>query len=88
MPGVFCMNDKLDKREWVEQLKEKCRMLPAARVVLFVLAVCMVVVGGTAVLPGTITVSTSVDGRQLPIYCVDTEKKQVALTFDAAWGNG
>ena len=23
----------------------------------------------------------------LPIYCVDTEKKCVALTFDAAWGN-
>jgi len=25
--------------------------------------------------------------KQLPIYCVDTEKKQVALSFDAAWGN-
>lgn len=23
----------------------------------------------------------------LPIYCVDTKKKQVALSFDAAWGN-
>ncbi len=26
-------------------------------------------------------------GRQLPIYCVQTEKPQVALSFDAAWGN-
>ena len=25
--------------------------------------------------------------RQLPIYCVQTEKPQVALSFDAAWGN-
>ena len=27
------------------------------------------------------------DGRELPIYCVETPKKQVALSFDAAWGN-
>lgn len=26
--------------------------------------------------------------RDLPIYCVQKEKKVVALTFDAAWGNG
>lgn len=25
--------------------------------------------------------------RELPIYCVQTDKKQVALSFDAAWGN-
>lgn len=25
--------------------------------------------------------------RKLPIYCVETEKKQVAISFDAAWGN-
>lgn len=25
--------------------------------------------------------------RKLPIYCVSTEEKKVALTFDAAWGN-
>lgn len=25
--------------------------------------------------------------RQLPIYCVDTTDKKVALSFDAAWGN-
>ena len=24
--------------------------------------------------------------RLVPIYCVDTDKKQVAITFDAAWG--
>lgn len=25
--------------------------------------------------------------RLLPIYCVETEKKQIAISFDAAWGN-
>lgn len=33
------------------------------------------------------TINNSVDGRELPIYCVDTEEKKVALSFDAAWGN-
>ena len=28
-----------------------------------------------------------VKDRKLPIYCVQTEKPQVALSFDAAWGN-
>lgn len=27
-------------------------------------------------------------GRNLPIYCVETDKPQVALSFDAAWGGG
>lgn len=32
-----------------------------------------------------LTASTAT--RELPIYCVKTDKKQVALSFDAAWGN-
>lgn len=31
--------------------------------------------------------TTSSGGRKIPIYCVDTQKPQVALSFDAAWGN-
>ncbi|MTI69747.1 MAG: polysaccharide deacetylase family sporulation protein PdaB [Firmicutes bacterium] len=27
------------------------------------------------------------NSKELPIYCVDTEKKQVAISFDAAWGD-
>lgn len=30
--------------------------------------------------------NSTVNGKDLPIYCVDTDKKQVALSFDAAWG--
>ncbi|CCC58116.1 polysaccharide deacetylase family sporulation protein PdaB [Caloramator australicus] len=25
--------------------------------------------------------------RELPIYCVETDEKKIAITFDAAWGN-
>lgn len=25
--------------------------------------------------------------RKLPIYCVESDKKQIAVSFDAAWGN-
>ena len=25
--------------------------------------------------------------KKLPIYCVDTDKQRIALTFDTAWGN-
>ena len=35
----------------------------------------------------SIPVSATVGDRELPIYCVEKEEKQIALTFDAAWGN-
>jgi polysaccharide deacetylase family sporulation protein PdaB len=34
-----------------------------------------------------ISTSGSASSRELPIYCVETDKPQIALTFDAAWGN-
>ncbi len=37
-------------------------------------------------IPKTVTVSNTVNGRELPIYSVETEEKKVALSFDAAWG--
>lgn len=43
--------------------------------------------GMVRVLGGAATVSNSVGGRELPIYCVETAKPQIALSFDAAWGN-
>lgn len=27
------------------------------------------------------------ENKNLPIYCVDTKKKEISLTFDVAWGN-
>lgn len=34
-----------------------------------------------------VDVNSNVGERELPIYSVDTDKKQIALSFDAAWGN-
>lgn len=33
-----------------------------------------------------ISVSSTVNGRELPIYCVDTDGKENFHFFDAAWG--
>lgn len=48
---------------------------------LFVCILFAVHLGDTA-----IAVSSTYGNRELPIYCVDTEEKKVALSFDAAWG--
>lgn len=31
--------------------------------------------------------ASSSSGKKLPIYCVDSPEKKIAITFDAAWGN-
>ena len=38
-------------------------------------------------LPAAVMVNTTQGSRELPIYCVQTDQKKIALTFDAAWGN-
>lgn len=35
----------------------------------------------------SVTTSGNVSKKELPIYCVQTDKPQIALSFDAAWGN-
>ncbi|MDD3339294.1 MAG: polysaccharide deacetylase family protein [Lachnospiraceae bacterium] len=35
----------------------------------------------------SIVTSSTAGDRELPIYCVQTEKPEIALSFDAAWGN-
>lgn len=48
---------------------------------------CLVMIGAVRYVTNIATVSSNVNGRELPIYCVQTEEKKVALSFDAAWGN-
>ena len=57
---------------------------------LSIMFVCLFI----AVLAGVIsfgavtkTVQTATEPREIPIYCVETDEKKVALSFDAAWGN-
>lgn len=54
----------------------KKHLLLCLSTVLAVVAVCLVAFG-----------STATHDRRLPIYCVETDKKQIAISFDAAWGN-
>ena len=35
----------------------------------------------------TIRVSSSASGKELPIYCVQTEEPKISISFDGAWGN-
>ena len=50
----------------------------------FTLFVCLMVISYKAT--KTVVTSAKVGDRELPIYCVDTTEKKVALSFDAAWG--
>lgn len=45
----------------------------------FVVAVVVAIIGSVNIFAD--------NQRLLPIYCVETDKKQVAISFDAAWGN-
>ena len=51
------------------------------------LALAIALLGSYKYIGGYVTVSSNVNGRELPIYCVQTDEKKVALSFDAAWGN-
>ena len=59
-----------------------------SRVFIF-LPVVLVAAGILAYMPYyTITsASGNLVKKELPIYCVGTEEKKIALSFDAAWGN-
>lgn len=49
------------------------------------LCLCLVV-GLVVVIVGSVGAFAQSD-RLLPIYCVESDKKQIAISFDAAWGN-
>lgn len=75
----------MEENKYVTGLKKLVKKLArggflyAAVPVLFLFAVFSI--------PQVVSVSSSVNGRELPIYSVETEEKMVALSFDAAWGN-
>lgn len=76
------------KKEYKREQFLKNVAVQTAKSAAFLLASVALIQGIARFLPDSITVSSSVGGRELPIYCVETDKKQVALSFDAAWGNG
>ncbi len=60
----------------------KCLVITKKQLMLaisFVSALIITVIGSVSVFANS--------DRLLPIYCVKTDKKQIAISFDAAWGN-
>ena len=49
------------------------------------IALTLVLAAATVII-GSVNVFADAN-RKLPIYCVETDKKQIAISFDAAWGN-
>lgn len=69
--------------ESFERLKEsRGRLL--RRLFAVALFACLVFVSYRAT--SAVVTSATYGDRELPIYCVDTTEKKVALSFDAAWG--
>ncbi len=86
--SVSTVRREQTKEEHKRELFLKNVAVQTAKSAAFLLAAVALVQGIVRFLPDSITVSSSVGGRELPIYCVETDKKQVALSFDAAWGGG
>ncbi|MDE6214458.1 MAG: polysaccharide deacetylase family protein, partial [Lachnospiraceae bacterium] len=85
--SVSAVQRQQTKEEYKRDAFIKNVILQTAKSAAFLLAAVALIQGAVRFLPDSITVSSSVGGRELPIYCVETDKKQVALSFDAAWGN-
>ncbi len=60
----------------------KCLIITKKQLMLAISGVCTLIIA----IVGSVGVFATSD-RKLPIYCVETEKKQIAISFDAAWGN-
>ena len=54
---------------------------------IFLLGILLLAGGVFQYNPITIMTSSTVGKRELPIYCVETTEPEIAITFDAAWGN-
>lgn len=49
------------------------------------MAAALLVLTGVIGVKQAVPTSSTVGDRELPIYCVETDEKKIALTFDAAW---
>ena len=51
------------------------------------LGLAIALIGSYKYIASYVSVSSNVNGRELPIYSVETDEKKVALSFDSAWGS-
>lgn len=68
-------------------MEEKTRLTLTVQAIIICLFCIAVLAGAITTMQDVMPASSTVGGRELPIYCVDTKEKKVALSFDAAWGN-
>lgn len=56
---------------------------------LLILSLIILLVSAIVFLPKVLPAAGTsiVSAKELPIYCVKTEEKKIAISFDAAWGN-
>ena len=85
--GSSAWTDSVTKEEYKRKSFVQAVFVQVAKSATFALATIALIQGITRMLPDSITVSNTVNGRELPIYCVQTDDNKVALSFDAAWGN-
>lgn len=89
------LNDKTKEKVWQEQIPkvenelklDKQELQKFLKSLLFAVSGMFLIVAGFYYLPEAVATMSFVQEKKLPIYCVDTEEKKVALSFDAAWGN-
>lgn len=60
----------------------KCLVITKKQIML-----CLSLLGAAVIVIGGSVGAYATANRLLPIYCIETDKKQVAISFDAAWGN-
>ena len=85
--GSSALTDSVTKEEYKRKSFLQAVVVQVAKSATFALATIALIQGITRMLPDSITVSNTVNGRELPIYCVQTNDNKIALSFDAAWGN-
>lgn len=76
---------KVDKnaRQFIKEIRESSSKGTTVFLALTLfLSLCLI----GALSKKAIVVNSSYGNRELPIYCVDTKEKQIAISFDAAWG--
>lgn len=75
------MRDKLTKLlELTKDVKKETKV-GIQSLILFLGILLAVRLGDTAII-----VNSTINGRELPIYSVDTDEKKISISFDAAWG--
>ena len=70
-----------------EKIKEIPRMMYKGKLFIaaVLIAACAFYMGGRS--GKEMPVSNIIAAKELPIYCVETEEKNIAISFDAAWGD-